>query len=187
MTIGATWGTTKDERELSFPCDKVLPDAHAAYFRGVTVYARPDVLFRWLCQLRVAPYSYDWIDNSGRRSPQQLTPGLDDLAVGQRVMGSFDVVDFERDRHITGRTRSDSSLAGLFGGTAVTYLIVPTHSEECRLLVKIVVRYPRGPIGWLIRAFLPIGDLIMMRKQLLNLKRLAESKTGEPSRANCRR
>ena len=187
MSIGATWGTTESELKLSFPCDRVLPEPCAAYFRGVTVYARPDVLFRWLCQLRVAPYSYDWIDNRGRQSPQQLTPGLDDLAVGQRVMGSFDIVDFERDRHITSRTRSDGSLAGRFGEIALTYLIVPRRGEECRLLVKFVVRYPRGPIGWLIRAFLPIGDLIMMRKQLLNLKRLAESKTGEPGRANCRR
>ena len=187
MAIGATWGTTEGERELPFPCDRVLPEPRAAYFRGVTVYARPDVLFRWLCQLRVAPYSYDWIDNRGRQSPQQLTPGLDDLAIGQRVMGSFEIVDLERDRHITARTRGDSSLAGRFGEIAATYLIVSTRNEECRLLVKMVVRYPRGPIGWLIRAFLPLGDLIMMRKQLLNLKRLAERKTREPSLANCRR
>ncbi len=184
MSVGATWGTTESERELPFPCDQVLPEPNSAYFRGVTVSACPDVLYRWLCQLKVAPYSYDWIDKRGRQSPQQLTPGLDDLAVGERVMGSFEVVEFERDRHITGMTRSDGSLAGLFGQIAVTYLIVPTRNDECRLLVKMLVRHPRGPIGWLIRALLPWGHLIMMRKQLINLKRLAESKMGEPSRAN---
>ena len=119
MSIGATWGTTTDERKLSFPCDRVLLDAQAAYYRGVTVYARPDVLFRWLCQLRVAPYSYDRIDNLGKQSPHELTPGLDELELGQRLMGQFDLVDFERDRHITVRTLPDSSLAGLFGGVAV--------------------------------------------------------------------
>ena len=174
MSVATTWGTTDEERAAAYPCDAVLTNAHAAYYRGLTVDAPPAVLFRWLCQLRVAPYSYDWIDNLGRQSPQELTPGLDELELGQRLMGQFDLVAFERDRHITVRTLPDSFLAGLFGGIAVTYLIVPVGPKESRLLVKLLARYPRGPIGWLVRVFLPWGDFVMMRKQLLNLGRLAE-------------
>jgi hypothetical protein len=37
------------------------------------------------------------------------------------------------------------------------------------------VKYPRGPIGWIERLALPWGDLIMMRRQLLNFKGLAEA------------
>jgi len=40
----------------------------AVYFRGVTIRTGAPAIFRWLCQVRVAPYPYDWIDNGGRRS-----------------------------------------------------------------------------------------------------------------------
>ena len=63
MSAAYTWGTTDAERRLPFACDAQVPGAEAAYFRGVTVQAAPDRLFRGLCQLRGAPYSYDWIDN----------------------------------------------------------------------------------------------------------------------------
>jgi hypothetical protein len=56
----------------------------------------------------------------------------------------------------------------------VTYLIVPLEADCCRLLVKMVVRYPSGIRGALMRWGLPWGDLVMMRHQLLNLKALAE-------------
>jgi hypothetical protein len=56
----------------------------------------------------------------------------------------------------------------------VTYLIVPLEADCCRLLVKMVVRYPSGFRGALMRWGLPWSDLVMMRHQLLNLKALAE-------------
>src|SRR5713101_8113421 len=100
-SIAYTWGSTAEERTKSFPCDDHLPDAEEACFRAVDVLAPAPILFRWLCQLKVAPYSYDWIDNLGRRSPRTLTAGLEHLEVGQRVMTIFEVVSFERDRHLT--------------------------------------------------------------------------------------
>lgn len=169
MSIAITWGTTEEERALPFPCDALLPEVSAAYYRGVTVRARPDVVFRWLCQLRVAPYSYDWIDNFGRQSPKHLIPGLDELAVGQPVMSAFKLVDFERNHHLTGRVTSP-----MLGALAATYLIALEPGGGCRLLVKVVVAYPRGLVGLIERVLLPWGDLIMMRRQLLNFKKLAE-------------
>jgi hypothetical protein len=65
-----------------------------------------------------------------------------------------------------------------FGDVGVSYLVVPIagpRARGCRLLVKLVVKYPAGLKGRLMRALLPWGDLVMMRRQLLNLKQLAES------------
>ena len=175
MSAATTWGTEEAERRLPFSCDRYVEQADAAYFRGITVRGRPATLFRWLCQLRAAPYSYDWIDNGGRRSPPTLTPGLEQLAVGQSVMRIFSLVEFAKDRHLTLRIKHGTGAGSLFGDLALTYLIVPEDTARCRLLVKLVVRYPPGWKGALMRWGLPWGDLMMMRRQLLNFRTLAES------------
>jgi hypothetical protein len=175
VSVAYTWGTEESERRLPFPCDRYVERAEAAYFRGITVGASPATLFRWLCQMRAAPYSYDWIDNGGRRSPPTLTPGLEDLAVGQSVMRIFTLVELAKGRHLTLRIKHGTGAFSLFGDLAITYLVVPETPERCRLLVKIVARYPRGLRGALMRWGLPWGDLMMMRRQLLNLKALAEA------------
>lgn len=161
---------------MEFPCDRFLADADDAYYRAIDVNAPAPALFRWLCQLRVAPYSYDWIDNLGRRSPRKLTPGLEELAVGQHFMTIFELVAFERDRHLTLPLRRHSRR---LGEVAVTYLVVPGGEYRCRLVVKLLLGY-RGArwLWWLLRPVAPWGELFMMRKQLLTLKRLAEEQRG---------
>jgi len=173
--IVRTWGTSPEERERRFPCDGILPDANEAYYRGVSVLAEPPVLFRWLCQLRAAPYSYDWIDNFGRRSPRELTPGLENLELGQRFMTIFDLVEFEQDVHITLRLRSP----GLFPPLGVSYFIVPESNAKCRLVVKLAADLRPGLHSRLSRRLGPSLDWVMMRRQLLNLKDLAEG-DGRP-------
>jgi hypothetical protein len=90
------WNTTSQERAVRFPCDGYLEGPVRRLTRAVTITAPPTV-FRWLCQLKVALYSYDWLDNRGRRSPRQPTPGAERLAQGQpfRV---FELVEFEQDK-----------------------------------------------------------------------------------------
>jgi hypothetical protein len=164
-----TWGSTSAERAMAFPCDAYLPDADVAWYRAVDVAARPAITFGWLCQLRVAPYSYDWLDNWGRTSPRSLTPGLDDLATGQRFMSIFELVAFERDRHVTLALRE---AAALFGRFVVTYLV--PRDAGCRIVVKLLVQYPATHAA-IVRVLGPWLDLVMMRKQLLTLKALAET------------
>jgi len=164
------FGSTPEERARAYPCDALLPGHDVELYRGVTVRANAATVFRWLCQLRVAPYSYDWLDNLGRRSPRALTQGAERLEPGQRVMGIFDLVAFERDRHLTLRLRRP----GLFPPLVVSYVVDPRDTSECRLLVKLVVRERRGAWDRIGREIFPVLDAIMMRRQLLNLKQLAE-------------
>jgi hypothetical protein len=173
-SIAHHWGSTEGERAAAYPCDHLLPGAAHALFRCVDVAASAPVVFRWLCQLKAAPYSYDWIDNHGRPSPPELTPGLEHLERGQRVMSIFTLADFEHDHHLT-VVMSDQAAVRAFGQVAGSYVVVPLSHRSSRLLVKLLARYPSGLYGAFLRAFLPWGDLVMMRKQLLTLKDLAEA------------
>ncbi len=164
-----TWGSSEEERAASYPCDGIVPSPDRVLFRAVDVDAPVELAFRWLCQLRVAPYSYDWVDNRGRRSPRQLVDGLDDLEVGQPVMTIFRLVSFEDGRSITLESNTQR-----FGHLVVTYVASARGPGESRLIVKLIVRARRGLVGLVMRRLLRVGDLIMMRKQLLTLKALAE-------------
>src|ERR671928_511008 len=100
------WGATDDDVRRELPCDALLPDADVVVHRAVDVAAPPELVFRWLCQLRAAPYSYDLVDNRGRRSPRRLTPGLDRLVVGQPAMRIFHLASFRRPEQITFDSRA---------------------------------------------------------------------------------
>src|SRR5271154_2137458 len=80
--IGDRWNVTDDEVARHYPCDDFVPAPTLQAWRGVTVLTTPETLWRWVSQIRIAPYSYDWIDNLGRRSPQQLD-GLPEPVVGE--------------------------------------------------------------------------------------------------------
>ncbi|MDH5757675.1 MAG: hypothetical protein OEZ55_13540 [Nitrospinota bacterium] len=176
-----SWGVSPEEERLEFAVDKLGVENAATLFRGITIDAPAGIVFRWLCQLRAAPYSYDLLDNFGRQSPRKLTPGLENLAPGQTFMFIFDLVDFAQDSSITLRLKSLLSLGGRMGETALSYDIHDAGSGSCRLLVKIAIRYAWGPFGWPTRLALPPGDLIMMRKQLFTLKEMAEQQARSES------
>lgn len=89
------WNVSSDEQNLHLPCDAGFGDSDPTYWRGIDINAKAEAVFRWLCQMRVAPYSYDLIDNFGRQSPQKLIPGTDELQWGQTMMSIFKLVDFK--------------------------------------------------------------------------------------------
>lgn len=178
--IAYIWGSTADEREQHYPCDRYLPDCDAVLHRGIDVRARAATVFRWLCQLKVAPYSYDWLDNWGRRSPRKLTPGLEHLTLGEPVMTIFSLAEYQADRHVTLRMTHPGALQ-VFGDIALTYWISPIGAQASRITVRMRIRYPRRGIWKAMRWVLPWGDLFMMRKQLITIKLLSERSGAETS------
>jgi hypothetical protein len=176
-SAGRAWGVTAEETALAFPGDRPEESDWDVCHRGISIKAPPAVVYRWLCQLRAAPYSYDWIDNLGRRSPCTLTAGLEQLERGQPVMTIFRLEDFTPGEQITIATVPGGRGTRSLGPSRVTYWARPDGAGGTRLLVKLRLRYPRGAWGRVLQTLLPWGDLVMMRRQLMNLRDLAEGRT----------
>jgi hypothetical protein len=62
-------------------------------------------------------------------------------------------------------------------------VVLPGGPGATRLVVKLVTVPARGVTGAVMRRLLPAGDLVMMRRQLLNLKALAEATATQPVEA----
>jgi hypothetical protein len=173
-----SWGTSEQERAMSFPCDAYVERPLVSYYRAIDIEAPKELVYRWLCQIRIAPYSYDWFDNFGRRSPRQLTPGLGRLKVGQALLVMFRIVEFVENEHITAQGETFEWLAGQ--RLAMTYLVLPRTESSCRVVTKLSGHYgPDTFANRLRREYAPIGELPLMRKQLLTMKRLAEKQFRE--------
>ena len=160
--IGDRWGVTDAEVARRYPCDDLVGTPVLQAWRGVGVEAGPDEVWPWIGQIRLAPYSYDWIDNLGRRSPQELrnlpepVAGEPFTTAGRRQLGR--ILSVTPGEQLTGRIM----------GAVMSYVLVPDGGYT-RLLLKVVTGG-----GRLIAPFASVGDLVMARRQLLNLKRLAE-------------
>ncbi|MEW2591249.1 polyketide cyclase [Micromonospora aurantiaca] len=121
----------------------------------------------WVAQIRLAPYSYDWIDNLGRRSPQRLVD-LSEPVVGE----AFTTAGGRRRGRILA-VEPGHHLTGEIMGAVLSYVLVPDAGNTTRLLLKVVMRTnPVIALGGC------LGDLVMARRQLLNLKQFAESGDG---------
>jgi hypothetical protein len=118
-----------------------------------------------VAQIRLAPYSYDWIDNLGRRSPQDLR-GLPEPVAGESFSSALGGLRFGRIVAV----EPGKHLTGTIMGAVISYVLAPVDDvRHTRLLMKLVTAG-----GRMIAPLLSIGDLIMARRQLLNLAALAE-------------
>ncbi|WP_114854886.1 hypothetical protein [Brachybacterium sp. YJGR34] len=176
-TLPWTWGSVEGAEVPDGLVDDA-PRRRAA--RSVASDADPRVLYLWLCQLRRAPYSYDWIDNVGRRSPRRADPTLTALAVGQRFMTIFSLVDVVPDRSLT-LTMRPGAPTWIFGAITVRYAIVPRGDGDALLRGDLWMPAGGGPAARLRRYLLAWGDLLMMSKQLRTLRALAERDSSAPA------
>lgn len=87
------WGATDEEVRRPFPGADLIPGARRSATMAVTIDAPPSRVWPWLVQMgidRAGWYSWDRLDNFGRRSAHEIHPEWQRIAVGDRMAATPD-------------------------------------------------------------------------------------------------
>jgi hypothetical protein len=82
------WGATDAELEASYPGKDLIPDGARSATMAVTINAPTERVWSWLVQMgteRGGWYSWDRLDNFGRRSADRIHPEWQQVRVGDRL------------------------------------------------------------------------------------------------------
>jgi hypothetical protein len=170
------WGATDAEAGGPMPGDDLLRPGAPSTTRAITIDAAPRDVFPWLVQIgygRGGWYSYDWIDNDGRRSIDRIDPALQDLSVGDRIQmlpGSGPVVrEIVPEHHI------------LSGGDADTWclLVEPTADGRSRLVSRWRQDWPKSFGTFIWTLVCDPGAFVMERKMLRTIRNRAETSRSD--------
>lgn len=144
-------------------------------FRRIEIPATAPDIFVWLKQLRVAPYSYDYLDNRGKKSPDYIIENLPPLKVNTHYLLAFHIFGFEENSFIACRFCEPVNppvnlyMKGLFFEYRIT-----VHGTKAELWCKIkgYINKDISSRGFFI--IFSVANKIMMARQLKNIRKLSE-------------
>lgn len=93
------------------------------------------------------------------------------MAPGQEILFMFKVLEFELNEQITIQA---ARFVPLFTDVAMTYRIVPAGANRCRIVSKLIGHDTGTYLTRLRGDYFPIPEVLLMRKQMLTIKGLAE-------------
>jgi len=175
---------TTAERARALPGDERILQAIDTLTHGVTIRRAPRDVWPWLIQMgagsRGGWYSYDWLDNGRQPSAAHIVPELQHPTVGTifpalpGATEGFTLLAIEHERVLT------LGWLAVNGTPEVTWTFV--LDEVAPGVTRLLVRVRGGP-GYrfhglprsLTRLVVRVVHFIMQRKQLLGIRRRAES------------
>ena len=169
-----TWGARPEEVDRSLPGDDLVARPTFNATRGISIQAPPEQVWPWLVQAgvgRAGWYSYDLLDNPGRRSSRRIIPELQHLAPGDIMpMGpggqGIPVHALDPPR---------TMIWGRPGDSSWVWQLDPCPDGSTRLICRIRSRIRPTPTSVLFNVLFEVADFWMLRKMLLNLRARAES------------
>ena len=143
--------------------------------RCIEVRADASNIFVWLKQLRVAPYSYDCIDNRCRKSPEFIIENLPPLKVNTHYLLAFHIFEFEENSFIACRFCEpiNPPLTLYMKGLFIEYRIVE-QGTRTKLWSKIKGYFNTDISSKGFFFIFSVVNKIMMVRQLKNIKKLSE-------------
>jgi hypothetical protein len=123
---------------------------------------------------RAGWYSYDLLDNLGRRSATRIVPELQDLAPGDVVPMS---PDGRQGIRVDSLDPPHTMVWGTPGDTSWVWRLEAT-SEGTRVITRIRSRIRLTPMSLAFSVLLEVADFWMIRKMLLNLRERAEGRAA---------
>ncbi|MGE3076680.1 MAG: SRPBCC domain-containing protein [Dehalococcoidia bacterium] len=186
-------GATDQELESPFPGEGMIPGGTRSATMATTIEAPPSKVWPWLVQMgtdRGGWYSWDKLDNFGRKSADRIHPEWQPIAVGDKFFGTTDgsqswlVAECEPDRFLSLRMSLD--LRGrafdpggprprFFTDSTWSFLLSETEDGKTRLVVSGYWALRPKWLQPLVSVFLlEPSHWVMQKRQFANLKRLAE-------------
>ena len=170
------WGATEDDLIRAMPGDDIVGQPSFNATRAVTIHAPAENIYPWIVQMgvkRAGWYSYDLLDNLGRKSAERILAEHQNIQVGDLIPLSPDgkqgmrVKDFRKNEWMLWWDKK--------GDSSWSWEIYPEGETHSRLVTRVRVKYrwfsPAIAFNLLIEFF----DLLMMRKCMLGIRRRAEA------------
>jgi hypothetical protein len=158
------------------PGDGLVADARVGWTHAITIRARPAEIWPWLVQMgcrRAGWYSYDGLDNRGVPSAERILPELQHVQVGDlfpqrpKAEDLFVVRIVEPQRALV--------LGDGAGSMSWAFVLEPVNDTNTRLITRSRGAYDRLALGLMLRLVWHPVHFGMQRRQLLGLKRRAET------------
>ena len=173
------WGATTEEIHGSVVGDNLCRDATLIATRSITICAPPKDVFPWIRQMgfgRAGWYSYDWIDNLGRKSADTVLEEWQSVELGDKIPAgpiSFTAAIVEASRHFVLEFKSLGRKSPKLHFTLAYELRDDPRGTRLVTRMRSHIKLPFGSLFE--RFILGPGDGIMLRRQLLTINRHVSS------------
>jgi len=169
------WGATEEEIESSVIGDDLCSDATLVATRSITIAAPPEKVFPWIRQMgfgRAGWYSYDWLDNLGRKSATTIHDEWQSVFAGDKVPSgpiSFTATIVEAPRHFVLEIKSFGKKTPKLHFTLAYELRDDLQGTRLVTRMRSRIKLPLGSV--IEKVILCPGDGIMLRRQLVTIKK----------------
>lgn len=171
------WGATPEEIHNSVIGDDLCGDATLIATRSITIDAPPQVVFPWIRQMgfgRAGWYSYDWLDNLGRKSATTIHDEWQSVVAGDKVTSgqiSFTATIVDAPHHFVLEIKSLGKKSPKLHFTLAYELRDDPQGTRLVTRMRSHIKLPLGSLFE--KLVLGPGDGIMLRRQLLTINKNA--------------